>query len=99
MALLDHFHPPLFSERHWEAFHARWAVAIADALNGSLPEDYFAETRTHVGSPIWGRRCNVRAIRHGTTGEGDSGRRNRGAHSPRRLPLVFPARARILNSR
>jgi len=52
MPLLDHFHPPLYSERHWEAFHARWAVAIADALNGSLPEEYFAETQTHAGSPV-----------------------------------------------
>ena len=26
MPLLDHFHPPLSDERHWESFHAAWAV-------------------------------------------------------------------------
>jgi hypothetical protein len=52
MPLLDHFHPPLSVNRHWDAFHSRWAVAIADALNGRLPEDYFAEPQTSAGSRI-----------------------------------------------
>jgi hypothetical protein len=39
MPLLDHFHPPRSERRHWEAFHARWASAIADDLNDNvLPE-------------------------------------------------------------
>ena len=50
MPLLDHFHPPLSTLRHWEAFHSRWANAIADALNSDLlPPGYFAETQIHVG--------------------------------------------------
>jgi len=53
MPLLDHFRPPLRTERHWEAFHGRWANAIADALNGSLlPPGYFAESQVHVGSRV-----------------------------------------------
>jgi hypothetical protein len=49
MPLLDHFHPPLHPVRHWEAFHSRWASAIADALNEDLlPPDYFAEPETHA---------------------------------------------------
>jgi hypothetical protein len=24
MPLLDHFHPPLSTERHWESFYAAW---------------------------------------------------------------------------
>jgi hypothetical protein len=53
MPLLDHFHPPLSVVRHWEAFHARWAAAIADALNRDLlPADYFAEAQVHVGSRV-----------------------------------------------
>jgi len=52
MPLLDHFHPPLAVHRHWDAFHSRWAVAIADALNGRLPGDYFAEPQTSAGSRI-----------------------------------------------
>jgi len=44
MPLLDHFHPPLSTQRHWESFHTTWAGSIADALNQQwLPEGYFAE--------------------------------------------------------
>src|SRR5262249_25124662 len=32
MPLLDHFHPPLLGQRHWEGFHGRWAAALADGL-------------------------------------------------------------------
>jgi hypothetical protein len=52
MPLLDHFHPPLSTARHWESFHSRWANAIADFLNRTLPPDYFAEAQTHVGPRI-----------------------------------------------
>src|SRR5215216_4531722 len=50
MPLLDHFHPPLSERRHWEAFHSRWASAIADAINEQgLPEYLFAEPTVTVG--------------------------------------------------
>src|SRR5690242_927200 len=50
MPLLDHFHPPLGQQRHWESFHGRWAAAIADAPNaGLLPPGYFAEMQVTLG--------------------------------------------------
>lgn len=52
MPLLDHFHPPLYEERHWGSFHAAWAGAMADDLNRRLPEGYFAEEFTHAGAVI-----------------------------------------------
>src|SRR5688572_10009055 len=53
MPLLDHFHPPLSQRRHWESFHAAWATAIADSLNGGvLPEGFFAEELVSVGGRI-----------------------------------------------
>jgi len=52
MPLLDHFHPPLLGQRHWEGFHGRWAAAIADALNETLPADYFAEFQVTLGTRI-----------------------------------------------
>lgn len=52
MPLLDHFHPPLSEERHWESFHAAWAGALADDLNRRLPEGYFAEEQTHAGPGV-----------------------------------------------
>lgn len=51
MPLLDHFHPPLETQRHWESFHGRWAALIAETLDqGLLPAGYFAEIQVHVGS-------------------------------------------------
>jgi hypothetical protein len=53
MPLLDHFHPPLSQRRHWEAFHARWASAIADDLNDKwLPENLFAEPTVSIGGQM-----------------------------------------------
>jgi hypothetical protein len=52
MPLLDHFHPPLSRERHWEAFHAAWLGSLADALNRQLPAGYFAEEQTHAGANL-----------------------------------------------
>jgi hypothetical protein len=52
MPLLDHFHPPLLGRRHWEGFHGRWAAAIADALNESLPAEYFAEFQVTLGTRV-----------------------------------------------
>ena len=52
MPLLDHFHPPLYPHRAWESFHSRWANSIADKLNGTLPERFFAEVQLHLGSQV-----------------------------------------------
>lgn len=44
MPLLDHFHPPLSTQRHWQGFHSAWASAIVSRLNSDLlPQRYFAE--------------------------------------------------------
>lgn len=52
MPLLDHFHAPLYPERHWESFHAAWASALADDLNRRLPKHYFAEEFPHAGAAV-----------------------------------------------
>jgi hypothetical protein len=53
MPLLDHFHPPLAPQRHWESFHTAWAGYIAESLNEKLlPDDYFAEEHCHVGGRV-----------------------------------------------
>src|SRR5260370_20313839 len=52
MPLLDHVHPALSGHRHWEGFHGRWAAAISDALNESLPPDYFAEFQVSLGTRV-----------------------------------------------
>jgi hypothetical protein len=52
MALRDHFRPPLSPRRHWHSFHNAWSTYIADDLNQSLPEGYFAEPSAQFGIEI-----------------------------------------------
>jgi hypothetical protein len=53
MPLLDHFHPPLSKQRHWDSFHGAWAEAIARHLNEDLlPPRYVAEARVKIGSRV-----------------------------------------------
>ncbi len=67
MPLLDHFHPPLSQQRHWESFHGRWAAALADALNARLlPSGYFAEMQVTLA----GGRVEVDVASMEETGNG-----------------------------
>lgn len=52
MPLLDHFHPPLQGRRHREGSHGRWAAAMSDALNETLPQEYFAEFQVTLGTRV-----------------------------------------------
>jgi hypothetical protein len=52
MPLLDHFHAPVFPEHSWESFHVRWAAAMSDELNRTLPPRYMAETYAHIGTYV-----------------------------------------------
>src|SRR5246127_5639253 len=53
MPLLDHFHPPLSTQRRWESFHSSWATRIADALTERwLPPNYIAEEHAHFGPSV-----------------------------------------------
>jgi hypothetical protein len=53
MPLLDHFHPPLSTERRWESFHSSWATRLADALTERwLPPNYIAEEHAHLGPSV-----------------------------------------------
>ena len=45
MPLLDHFHPPVSVSRQWQSFYAAWLTQLADAVNGLLPPEHFAEER------------------------------------------------------
>src|SRR5437588_957741 len=52
MAILDHFHPPLYPTHTGESFHMRWATVIADTLDRVLPRRFFAEVHTHLGTQV-----------------------------------------------
>lgn len=103
MPLLDHFHPPLHPKRHWESFHARWAAAIADALNVQLlPRNYFAEVHVHLGGRV---EVDVATL-HDPDALGMESAAGKVAVAPARpwaplaatmsIPAVFPDSAEVL---
>jgi hypothetical protein len=70
--LLDHFHPPLSQQRHWESFHGQWAGSLAHILNsGLLPPGYFAEMQVTLA----GGRVEVDVPTMEQRGNGASGAR------------------------
>jgi hypothetical protein len=50
MPLLDHFHPPLATNRPWQGFHNAWATTLAGQLNHDLlPPRCFAVPNVQFG--------------------------------------------------
>jgi hypothetical protein len=90
MPLLDHFHPPLSERRHWQAFHARWASALADQLNDKgLPDNLFAEPTVHIGGQV---QVDVATFDGATAGRAEPS-----AHGPVvTLPQAPPAPAWVI---
>ena len=93
MPLLDHFHPPLSEERHWEGFHSKWANVLVDELNQTLlPPGYFAEPHVHVGARVEIDAATFEGVRRPAAPLGRSDRRLAGAHLGAAAPtLVMPA--------
>ena len=53
MPLLDHFRPPLSSQRFWNTFHSAWAATLARHFNRFLlPQDYFAVPNVQFGPRV-----------------------------------------------
>jgi hypothetical protein len=101
MPLLDHFRPPLSTQRHWESFHTTWASAIADALNEVwLPEGYFAEEQLHPSARV---EIDVAAFDEGGVADANSvatavaGRRVWSPPAPSwTIPAIFPEGVEVL---
>ena len=52
MPLRDHFHAPLDRESSWEGVHGGWPMMIVADLARSLPPQYVAAPRVHLGAQI-----------------------------------------------
>jgi hypothetical protein len=87
MPLLDHFHPPLHPVHRWESLHARWAVAIADALNDTLPPRFFAETQVHLGARV---EADVVEFEQNAATNDSPGGVATATYAPPRPVLTFP---------
>ncbi len=86
MPLLDHFHPPLSQQRHWDSAYGAWAEAIAKHLNeGLLPERYFAEARVKIST-----RVEIDVSTFTGNGESDAGGVGVALWAPPRPAAVVP---------
>lgn len=52
MTLRDHFHPPLSEIGSWEEVHGGWPMVIVQQLGKSLPPQYTAGPRVHLGAEV-----------------------------------------------
>ena len=52
MPLRDHFHPPFSKVRSWEEVHRQWPAVIVQHLAKSLPPEYAAGPRVHLGPEV-----------------------------------------------
>ena len=50
MPLRDHFRPPVWKQASWEGFHGGWPMTMVQQLARTLPPEFSAEPRVHLGS-------------------------------------------------
>src|SRR5687768_9019705 len=108
MPLLDHFHPPLGRQRHWESFHGQWAGALANSLNsGLLPPGYFAEMqvtlaggRVEVDVPTLEEQANGATLADSPSPQGGATTLTAPVWAPPapalELPAAFPDEVEVL---
>src|SRR5882724_696132 len=93
MPLLDHFRPPLYPNRSWESFHARWSVTMSDHLNASLPGRVFSEVQCHVGPHI---EADVAEFEMGPPELGENESNGTGGVAVRTEPYAPPTPAMVM---
>jgi len=49
MPLRDHFRPPVWKQASWEGFHGGWPMTMVQQLSRTLPPEFSAEPRVHLG--------------------------------------------------
>lgn len=73
MPLLDHFRPPIFNKGSWEGFHGGWPMTMVMDLCRSLPEQYTAEPRVHLGKSFEVDGCTFDGGEESTGSRSDDG--------------------------
>ncbi|MBL8815777.1 MAG: DUF4058 family protein [Planctomyces sp.] len=73
MPLLDHFRPPTFNKGSWEGFHGGCPMTIVMDLCKSLPDQYTAEPRVHLGKSFEVDVCTFDVEGENGFGSGTSG--------------------------
>lgn len=52
MPLRDHYRPPVSKRSSWEGFHGMWPASIVQQILPSLPANFVAEPRVHLGAQM-----------------------------------------------
>lgn len=96
MPLLDHFHEPVDPRADWQSFHHRWANTIANALDRTLPERFFARVEVNLGRDA-GADITEEELHIDTHLNGQSGPAVATYSPPRQLiiPAVYPTESLI----
>jgi hypothetical protein len=88
MPLLDHFHGPLKTFRHWEGFHSAWANMLVGQLNhGVLPRGFVAEAHIKLGVHVEG---DVVTFEQEVGAEKAAGKGGTAVYAPPRPAITLP---------
>jgi hypothetical protein len=96
MPLLDHFTEPIDPRADWRSFHHRWANSIANALDQTLPERFFARVEVNVGLEV-GADVTEEELHDGVRGNGSTATAVQTYAPPARMviPAIYPAEAAV----
>jgi hypothetical protein len=96
MPLLDHFTEPVDPRADGQSFHHRWATGIANGLDRTLPERFFARVEVNVGLEA-GADVTEEELHDGLTGNGSAATAVQTYAPPARMviPAIYPAEASI----
>ena len=96
MPLLDHFTEPIDPRADWQSFHHRWANSIANALDQTLPERFFARVEVNVGLEA-GADVTEEELHNGVSGNGSTATAVQTYAPPARMviPAIYPAEAAV----
>src|SRR5436305_9164430 len=96
MPLLDHFTEPIDPRADWQSFHHRWANSIANALDQTLPERFFARVEVNVGLEA-GADVTEEELHDQVGGNGSAATAVQTYAPPARMviPALYPAEAAV----
>jgi hypothetical protein len=96
MPLLDHFTEPVNPRADWQSFHHRWANAIANALDETLPERFLARVEVNLGMEAAADVTEEEDL-HEVGGNGSAATAVQTYAPPARMviPAIYPAEAAV----
>src|SRR5262245_14964655 len=95
MPLLDHFTEPVNPRADWQSFHHRWATTIANALDRTLPERFFARVEVNLGLEAGADVTEEESLGAGGNGSTATAVQTYAPPAKMVIPAIYPAEASI----